>query len=294
MKILVTGATGFVGKNIVAKLLDQNHTVGILCRPTSNLDVLGDDVKKIEVFPIDPTLQSMDSAFKSFQPEMVIHLAALYISEHRSEEVAPLINSNLLFGGLLLEVMKQNGCKKIITTGTSWQHFENKPYSPVNLYAATKQAFENLLEFYIQACQFKAISFHLYDTYGANDHRKKLVHVLKERLQSGEKITMPEGNQGFNIMHVDDVTEAYMQGIKLLDQSNFASNTLQTYALKAEEDITLKEFVELFEEVKGKKLNISWGDRPYRAREVMKIWDNGQILDQWKQKIPLKEGLKSI
>src|SRR4051812_1833664 len=81
---------------------------------------------------------------KACKPDVVFHLASLFVSDHRVQDVQNLVESNLLFGTQLLEAMAQAGVKRIINTGTSWQC----PH-PFNLYAATKQAFESILGYYV-------------------------------------------------------------------------------------------------------------------------------------------------
>ena len=67
--------------------------------------------------------------------------------------------------------MKEVGVKILVNTGTSWQHYENKDYSPVNLYAATKQSFEAILQYYVEVASLKAITLKLFETYGLDDPR---------------------------------------------------------------------------------------------------------------------------
>ena len=66
------------------------------------------------------------------------------------------------------------------------------------------------------------------------------------------------------------------------------------YALKAKERYTLRELASIFEDVTGKKLNIKWGALPYRRREVMVPWKNGEIVPEWAHKVSIKEGIKKI
>ena len=70
------------------------------------------------------------------------------------------------------------GCYRMVNTGTSWQHYENSDHRPSNLYAATKQAFEEILNFYATAYPLRVCSLHLSDTYGPNDIRPKLFGFL--------------------------------------------------------------------------------------------------------------------
>jgi nucleoside-diphosphate-sugar epimerase len=137
-------------------------------------------LSSITVHEFDGASSTMDEIVKRSNPDVVFHLASLFLSQHRPENVEPLIQSNLLFSTQLVEAMVNNGCKLLVNTGTSWQHFEDAHYSPVNLYAATKQAFEVILDYYVEAKGLALISLALFDTYGPGDPRPKLFSLLRK------------------------------------------------------------------------------------------------------------------
>ena len=91
--------------------------------------------------------------------------------------------------------MTVNGVSKIINTGTFWQHYENREYSPTCLYAATKQAFESILHYYVEAKFLMIITLILFDSYGPSDPRPKLFSLLQEARQSEKVIAMSPGEQ---------------------------------------------------------------------------------------------------
>jgi nucleoside-diphosphate-sugar epimerase len=62
--------------------------------------------------------------------------------------------------------MQAAGIRRLVNAGTTWQHYLGQVYDPVNLYAATKQAFEAILKFYTSTRDFQAITLELTDTYG--------------------------------------------------------------------------------------------------------------------------------
>ena len=68
-------------------------------------------------------------------------------------------------------------------------------------------------------------------------------------------------------------------------------NKHKHYAIISDEIYSLKEIVQIFERQTNKNLNITFGKRPYRKREVMKVWDKGEKLPNWKAEISLEEGI---
>ncbi|MFB0925747.1 MAG: NAD(P)-dependent oxidoreductase, partial [Vicingaceae bacterium] len=64
------------------------------------------------------------------------------------------------------------------------------------------------------------------------------------------------------------------------------------YSVANKKSYQLKEVIQIFESISNKKINVVWGGKPYRKREVMNLWVNGDNLPNWKPKISLEEGLK--
>lgn len=285
--IVVTGASGFVGSNLVRYFLKKNIRIFIIVREGTKLSHLSDVIDKVEVLRYDNKINKLISFLKKVKPDCVFHLASNFIAEHQSSQIDSLVQSNVLFGLHLLEAMKESGVKKIINTGTSWQHYNNEDYNPVCLYAATKQAFESLLEYYVKAERFESITLKLYDTYGETDTRPKLINLLHKFADEGTELKMSPGAQELSLVHVLDVCEAFFIAWELLDSK---SHKKRVYSVCGEK-YQLRKVIELFENVTGKKIKIDWGGKNYRAREVMEVWSNGTQLPKWKQSISLEEGL---
>jgi nucleoside-diphosphate-sugar epimerase len=285
---LVTGATGFVGSNIVRRLVREGWQVHILCRADSRMPAIS-ELSQVTKHIHDGSTESMVRCVEHAKPDVVFHLASLFLSQHATKDIDALIQSNVLFGNQLLEAMKINEVKYIINTGTSWQHYNNEDYNPVCLYAATKQAFEALLEYYIQACGINAITLKLFDTYGPNDPRPKLFHLLNKAAATGEPLGMSAGEQLIDLVYIDDVAEAYLIAAQRLLEGKVTMH--ETYAVSSGQPLPLKELVQLYADVTKQTVNVNWGARPYRYREVMMPWSRGAELPNWQATTSLADGL---
>jgi hypothetical protein len=65
----------------------------------------------------------------------------------------------------------------------------------------------------------------------------------------------------------------------------------KSFVLKSKERMSLKKLADLFEKTTGKKLNIKWGKKDYRLREVMVPWEKGDKIPGWTQKVSIKKGI---
>lgn len=287
-RVLLTGATGFVGAHLARALAKAGCEVHVLARGTSDLAGAGID-RIATAHRVDDTTESVIAALRAAQPELVYHLASLFIAEHKSEQVSPLIDSNLRFPTQLLEAMAVTGVKRFVNTGTAWQHYEGD--DAVCLYAATKTAFEALLDWYVSAHGIKALTLKLYDTYGPDDRRPKLFALLAKAARNGTAMSFSPGEQKLDPVHIDDVSAAFLRAGALTGEG---PPRHERYAVTTGQPIKLRELIELYQKVKGVTINIEWGGRPYRAREVMEPWSGGATVPGWRAKIALADGIKSL
>ncbi len=291
-KALITGATGYIGAKLCQRLLTEGWQVDVLIRDTGRplAEAL---IGKVTPHFYDGSTQSVQAAVAAANPDVVFHLASLFIAEHHSEQVTDLINSNLLFGTQLAEACARTGVKRFINTGTSWQHYRSDGYDPVCLYAATKQAFEDILDFYADAFGMRVITLKLFDTYGSDDPRPKLVNLLVNAMKTGEALGMSPGEQLLDLVHIDDVTRAFaIAAQQLLDDASSRSH--ERYAVSSGTPISVRQLVALLEQVTGKANNVTYGARPYREREVMSPWQSRKTLPGWRAQIGTIEGLAAM
>ncbi|EJE7233290.1 NAD(P)-dependent oxidoreductase [Clostridium sporogenes] len=288
-RIVVTGATGYIGSNLIRKLIDKDKEVYIIVREHSRFDLIDDIKDKVNIFVYDNKIENLINFFNRVKPDIVYHLASLFIAEHKYSDIPNLIESNVKFGTEVLEAMNQSGTKKLINTGTAWQHYNNEEYNPVCLYAATKEAFEKIIEFYTNACGFKAITIELYDTYGPKDNRKKIINLLSKYSKQKTELKMSAGEQLLDLSYIDDVVNAFIIAGENLYGIDFYKHI--KYTIISGERYKLKEIVNLYEKVVGSKILIDWGARPYRKREVMIPSTCTNKLPNWNQKVTLEKGL---
>lgn len=288
-RALVTGASGFVGACLARHLAKHGWQVHLIIRHDSNLEGLNECIDSLRVHRINGSYESIETAVRNSKPDVVFHLASLFLAQHQPNDVNRLVESNILFPALLLEAMSHCGIRNLINTGTSWQHYQNKEYCPVNLYAATKDAFERLMAFYVDAHGFKVKTLKLFDTYGPGDKRKKLFYLLRQAARSGEPLNMSPGEQLINLVYGEDVAEAFLlAGQQLLEQLTICH---ETHGVASKQSLSLRDIVGIYSQATGFNVNVNWGALPYRTREVMSPWASYTPVPQWKPLMSLDEGI---
>jgi nucleoside-diphosphate-sugar epimerase len=289
---LVTGATGFIGSHLSRRLLAEGWNVEIVTRCGTDISILGDFPDRVTVHRHDGTTEGMSEIMDTARPDVVFHLASLFLSDHRAEQVEPLIRSNILFGTQLLEAMTNAGVRLLVNTGTGWQHFKHRHYDPVNLYAATKQAFEGILRYYVESRSVQSITLKLFDTYGPGDRRRKIFTLLREASGRNESLAMSPGEQQIDLVYIDDVLSAFADAAGRLLAGEVGGH--ESYVVTSGAPIVLRDLVDTYLRVTGRHVVVHWGGKPYRHREVMSPWNTGKPLPGWRPTVGLEEGIRRM
>lgn len=291
-KICLTGSSGFIGNQFLDYLLERDEEVIVVFRDRHSKDKLKpSQLDKINYVFHENKIDSLIEFFKKEKPTIVVHLASLFLSNHTKDDIDKLLESNVKLGAHLLEAMSLTGVKKIINTSTTWEHYNNKSYDPVNLYAATKKAFEVMLTYYINVNLTKAITLMIYDTFGENDPRKKLIPYLIKGAFGEEELDLTEGNQVVSLTDVKDICSAYFNCIENFDIL-MEPNINKSYYLDSGVHYSIREIVQQIELFFGKKMKVNWGVVPYAKRQVMNLYTGGEKLPYWKPKYSFKKFLK--
>jgi len=289
MKILITGVTGFIGQNLVKKLLENEIEVHAIVRKKSDVSSVDTRVK---LFYYNKDVEKLIEYTKNENFDGVVHLASLFLATHSLDDISRLVNSNVTFGVHLLEAAKSSNIKWFINTGTFWQHYNNEEYNPVNLYAATKEAFEVMSKYYVETSDVIFTTLKLNDTFGPNDTRNKVFNFWNKISETGETLKMSAGEQYIDISYIKDVIEAYSLLIEHLDSSNAKDFHNEIFVVTQKQRVKLKDLASIFEKATDTKLKINWGAREYREREVLSPWSKGKVVPGWKQHFSLEEAIK--
>ncbi len=291
LRILLTGATGFIGGRLAGALVRERYSVSAIVRKTSRVERLQQDIGAVNCHAFEGNTEQLIEIVDRCRPGLVIHLASCFVAEHRPCQVEELVTANLLFPTQLLEAMAANEVTRLINTGSVWQYYGNRGYDPLNLYAATKQAFVDMACYYRQVRGLRTLTLVLSDTYGPDDPRPKLVNLLVDAHRQRRRLPMGSGRQIIDLVHIDDVVAAYLGAVKSFDE---LADPDGTYSIRSDRPLTVRQLVETFARLCGGGLETAWGQRPDRERELLRPVDTVPRLPDWQPQIDLRDGLRQL
>jgi CDP-paratose synthetase len=286
MNILISGATGFIGKSVVESLSKKNNLFLVsrktLKSSTSNINYLSYNDS-------DGFLNIDSRNIKKI--DIVLHLATHFVSKHTDEDLPKLMNANLLLGIRLLELCTELNCKRFINISSFAQSCDGTTSSPQNLYAASKESFLTYLRFYSSNKKISVLNLEFFDSYGPNDKRGKFFDLALNAFLNKDEFKMSEGNQEICLIHINDIISAIKVSIDILKNNSGIHNfTLLNDSSKYK----LKDLVLLLNTTLNSKSEIVFGHYPYRNNEIFKLKSRYSPLPGWSPEINLVDVVKKL
>lgn len=287
MRALVTGASGFLGSHLVSALCQNGWDVTAVLRAGSPRNERVHPAAQRALLAAG--YENLTAIVQAARPAIVFHTAAQSQGQYGPADAQALLSSNVTFPTLLLAHLSEVGCNAFVNVGSSWQNAQGAEYSPFNLYAATKQAFEDVLVAYAN-CGLRATTIRLFDTYGPDDARAKIVDLIIHATLSGQALDMSPGQQILVLSHVSDVVRALLHAAQLTLQR--APSAL-VYSMPGE-SIVLRELAQRIGRICDRAPPIRWGARPYRTGEIMNPFVGTTPIPEFVCSTGLQEGLTAL
>ena len=218
-KILITGAAGFVGANLVRFFfLDKNYKVHGLVKKESNLWRIRNLEGKINLHYDDLSiLGRLKKTIQIIHPNYIIHLAS-HGSYPQQTDVNNMIKTNILGTYNLLESTKSVPYECFINASSSSEYgLKEKPMretdmlDPISFYAATKASITLLCQVFARQFNKPIISFRLFSVYGPYEEPTRLIPVAMRAAITGHTLKLTFGKERRDFIYVDDVVQAFFQ-----------------------------------------------------------------------------------
>ncbi len=226
-KILVTGATGFVGANIARHFVSRGADVAIFTRHGSDKWRINDILKKISDYPVDLLDErSVQKTVAHIKPAIILH-AATYGGYQHQKDTRKIFDVNFTGTVNLLKACKETGFELFVHTGSSSEYgLKTKPIKedsslkPVTDYGVSKAA----ASLYCQSCALRdrlpIAILRLFSPYGYFDDASRLIpYLIGECLADrGPRLSSPFAVRDF--IFIDDVLNAY---VKVIENKNISA-----------------------------------------------------------------------
>lgn len=300
MRILVTGATGFVGGRLLERLTEiGGHDLYSLQRYVTGRYVLGADHGVKVVFCDLRDQFAVKCALREVQPEVVFHLAAIspvsYSYEHPNEVLeANLMGTVNLAESCLREVPH---FKHLLYASTS-ETFgngpvpkrEDTPQAPNSPYSVSKHAAEKYVLYMWDAYKFPVTVLRPFNTYGRRDNTHFLVERIIVQMLRGDVVKLGDSTPERDLLYIDDHVEAYLTCMGKPEKS-----IGQVFNFCTGEKHTVRDLAEKLRDMTGFRGQIIWDTIPRRPLDIQVLYGDAAKAKSvlgWQAKVSLDDGLR--
>lgn len=293
MRILVTGATGFLGSYLVEELLARGHEVGALLRPATDPWRLKEVLPKIA--RLDGSFDDfagVRAALKAFRPEAVAHLAWRGVAG--ADRNNPLQARNVTDAAEFASACAEEGVTVFVGAGSQAEYgpypraiSEDDPAHPTTLYGQSKLAAMKAIWKMAAANGQRMVWLRVFSTYGPKDAEHWLIPSLIRTLQSGRRMPLTRCEQLWGFLHARDAASAF----RLALEQPAARGILN---LGSPEAPPLQQTVLALRDIVNPSAELGFGDIPYRDDQVMILKADVARLAGlgWHPRIDLLTGLR--
>lgn len=287
MRILVTGGQGFVGKNLIKRLVEDNHKVVSL--DDLSIGKPENEIKGCDYYIVD--VNYMNNAFKNYEIDpkfdLCFHLAALSRIQPSFTNPKETFYSNTASCVVVAEWARSVGAKVVYSGSSSRWH---DPFrSP---YACFKHMGEEVFKLYRKVFNLNAEIVRFYNVYGPGEiidgDWAAVIGLWRRQVRDGKPITIVgDGNQRRDFTHIDDIVD----GLCRVAFSNEKHE--DAWELGTGQNHSINEVYEMFREKFGvEKINIP--DQKGNYRETRREADDAINRLGWKPKDKLKDYINSL
>lgn len=291
LKVLLTGATGFIGSHVARLLLRQGCEVAALLRPGSDSWRLADALPALQVVHGDfQQADELKACLQSLRPDACVHLAwAATVGQPLSGAAhIEALQASLSLALQLADV----GCQKLLTAGTCFEYNTSLGYlsersatKPHTLYGASKLALHTVLQQLGATTGMNVSHLRFFYLYGPREDERRLVPSVMLALLKGEAAKVTRGEQVRDYLHVEDAAQAVWEVLQ--------SDLSGAVNVGSGQPVAVRDMVATVAALLGRPDLPDFGALPYRADDPMFICANAERLKQigWTPRFDLSSGL---
>ena len=298
-KVLITGATGFIGSHLTRRLLKEGTEIHILIKKDSNIYRIKDIIENLAVWQGDvQDYPSLYYCIKKSNPRIIFHLATLRNVTRNMKLIEPMIDINIkgtlnIFRGL---IENKTRIKCFINTGTCEEYggapapfYESQREMPVSPYSASKVAATYFCQMISKTINLPIIILRPFLTYGPFQDTDMFIPSLINHCLCGKDFPMTEGNQTRDFIYVDDIVDAYLLA------ATFPNAIGEIINIGSGIEYRIKDVAKKIVNMMGKSIRLLLGALPKRPGETSHFFcdnEKAKRLLNWSPRVNLDEGLE--
>jgi len=296
-RILITGGAGFIGVNIINKLLNLGcKNVNLIVKSSTNLDRIKNVLSEINLHKADLSdIIRLQKIIRKINPSIIIHLATY--SDYRDQKaVSQMIETNITGTLNLLIASKNINYDIFINTGTSSEYGikkypikETDLLEPVSFYATTKACATLLCQVFSKEHNKPLVTLRPFSAYGPFEEKSRFIPTVIKSIIKNEPIKLTPGSQRRDFIYIDDIVNIYLKAMR-----KGKSLSGQILNMGTGKEYTNDEIVRILFKITNKKVSIKKGAFPTRLWDtphwVADISKTKKLLN-WTPEFTLEKGL---
>jgi len=295
-RILISGASGFVGANLARRALRDGHEVHLLLRSGYRSWRLDEIASHVHLDGADlADRDGVRAAVRRIRPDWVFHLAA-YGAYSSQQDVERMASTNLLGCVSLLDACVEVGVGAFVNAGSSSEYGlkdhapdEEESLNPNSPYAITKAAATHYCRFKARESGIHAVTARLYSVYGPYEEPSRLIPTLIVRCLNGELPPLVSPETARDFIYVDDAVDAMVTVANAVVPAGSVFNVCSGAQVK------LKDVVDTARQLMGVDAEPDWGTMAARSWDT-DVWvGTGARLERelgWRVSTSFAEGLR--
>lgn len=301
-RIVITGATGFIGRNVAAQLLAQGAEVFALVRLES---------KNRDLLPVHENLHEVSCCLADVgrcvgeigNADAFLHFA--WSGVNREEIDSPIVQATNISGSRsCVRAAKALGCQIFMDAGSRVEYgiqpdgimSEDRECNPVNAYGRAKLEFYNQAVSMCAECGMTYYHLRFFSVYGTGDHPWSIISTLVRDLPLGEKVSLSACLHRWNFMHIEDAARAVIELYRFSDEHKGESRIVN---VASKDTRVLREFAEEIYDICEKKGELEFGTFVQAKEGALSICPTVNVLEEltgetWKEQVRFADGIRGM
>ena len=298
-KILITGATGFLGANLVKFLYNDNKNISILINKNSNLWRINDIIKQIDVNNVNiKNKNKVYEKIKEIKPDYVYHLATygVHPSQNNLDEI---IKTNILGTSNILHALEKYGIKRLVNVGSGFEYGKGKNniketdcLNPLTPYGITKVTQSLLVKYFSELKNIPSVTLRPFTPYGRMESKGRLISDIMISIIKNKPLNLSSMYTYRDFIFIDDVLDA------LKKAANVPKIEGEIFNIGSGKATSIKKIVDTSMKLVKNKPEIKWNSNKPRSMDKFQSISFSDLkkskkLLKWEPLISLEKGLEN-